>query len=58
MPFVLPGRENKNRSQGWTTLQPVGSLVGPELVLPSKPELSGSLAIIKGAAGGTHLGGD
>ena len=54
------GRENKNRSQGWTTLQPVGSLVGPELSFAAhlKPELSGSLAIIKCAAGGTHLGGD
>ena len=39
------GRENKNRSQGWTTLQPVGSLVGPELSFAaSQAELSGSLA--------------
>ena len=54
------GRENKMRSDGWVDLQAVDGVVGPELSFARK--VSGSvdapLAIIKCAAGGTHLGGD
>ena len=54
------GRENKSRSDGWVELQPVRNMVGPELSFARM--LSGKLdqpiAIIKCAAGGTHLGGD
>ena len=54
------GRENKTRSPGWTKLQPVNNLVGPELSFARKVQQhsDGPIAIIKIAAGGTHLGGD
>jgi len=54
------GREDKRRSGGWVELQPVDGVVGPELSFARKvAERTGApLAIIKCAAGGTHLGGD
>lgn len=54
------GRENKLRSNGWVALRPVDGVVGPELSFARKvAERTGApLAIIKCAAGGTHLGGD
>ena len=54
------GRENKHRSEGWVALQPVRNLVGPELSFARRvSEVTGApIAIIKCAAGGTHLGGD
>ena len=54
------GREEKTTSEGWEPLHPVNNTVGPELSFAatltkaSKPPI----AIIKVAAGGTHLGGD
>lgn len=54
------GREQKMRSDGWVDLQPVNGVVGPELSFAR--EVTGAIdapiAIIKCAAGGTHLGGD
>lgn len=54
------GRERKTISKGWETLKPVNNLVGPELsfgrIVSNKSK--GKIAIIKVAAGGTHLGGD
>jgi len=54
------GRQNKMRSDGWTDLQPVNGVIGPELSFARK--VSGAtrspIAVIKCAAGGTHLGGD
>lgn len=54
------GRENKLRSDGWVPLQPVNEVVGPELTFAREVvRLSDTpIAIIKVAAGGTHLGGD
>lgn len=54
------GRENKRRSGGWTDLQPVNNVVGPELSFARKvsQNIEAPIAIIKCAAGGTHLGGD
>jgi len=54
------GRENKRTSDGWTELQPVNGLVGPELSFARKvtSHIDAPVAIIKCAAGGTHLGGD
>ncbi len=54
------GREEKARSEGWETLQPVKNTVGPELSFARKvtENTKGRIAIIKVAAGGTHLGGD
>ena len=54
------GRENKFRSNGWVELQPVNNVVGPELSFARKVtrNISAPIAIIKCAAGGTHLGGD
>ena len=54
------GRENKRKSDGWVNLQPVNNLVGPELSFGRKvsQHLQAPVAIIKCAAGGTHLGGD
>ncbi|MGI9471668.1 MAG: sialate O-acetylesterase [Rubripirellula sp.] len=54
------GRENKTRSDGWTELQPVKGIVGPELSFARSvtQNTSAPIAIIKIAAGGTHLGGD
>jgi hypothetical protein len=54
------GRENKLRSDGWVDLQPVNNVVGPELSFARKvsQHIDAPVAIIKCAAGGTHLGGD
>lgn len=54
------GRENKVESNGWTHLQPVKNMVGPELSFARKvtKNIDAPIAIIKCAAGGTHLGGD
>ena len=54
------GRENKMRSEGWVDLQAVNNVVGPELSFARKvsQEIEAPIAIIKCAAGGTHLGGD
>ncbi len=54
------GRENKSTSNGWVDLQPVNNVVGPELSFARKVTqyLDAPIAIIKCAAGGTHLGGD
>ena len=54
------GRENKMRSNGWVPLQPVNNVVGPELSFARKmtKHSDAPIAIIKCAAGGTHLGGD
>ncbi|MDB4518423.1 hypothetical protein N9118_02590 [Akkermansiaceae bacterium] len=54
------GRENKQTSEGWVDLQPVNNIVGPELSFARRvtQKIDGPIAIIKVAAGGTHLGGD
>ena len=54
------GRENKMRSNGWVELQPVDGVVGPELSFARDvaAKVDAPIAIIKCAAGGTHLGGD
>lgn len=54
------GRENKSESEGWVPLAPVRELVGPELSFSRAvaAELNAPIAVIKIAAGGTHLGGD
>ncbi|MGC6564336.1 MAG: sialate O-acetylesterase [Akkermansiaceae bacterium] len=54
------GRENKETSNGWTELKPVKNMVGPELSFARKvtTHINAPIAIIKCAAGGTHLGGD
>ncbi|MAI74105.1 MAG: hypothetical protein CMM01_24840 [Rhodopirellula sp.] len=54
------GRENKLRSGGWGPLRPVNKVVGPELSFARavSEQTDAPLAIIKCAAGGTHLGGD
>tara|TARA_B100000700_G_scaffold115969_1_gene130511 strand:- start:152 stop:1813 length:1662 start_codon:yes stop_codon:yes gene_type:complete len=54
------GRENKTRSEGWVNLQPVNNIVGPELSFARAVtrQIDAPIAIIKVAAGGTHLGGD
>ncbi|MFT6040561.1 MAG: hypothetical protein ACJAZ8_001477 [Planctomycetota bacterium] len=54
------GREHKLTSDGWAELAPVDEVVGPELSFARKvaSKLDGPVAIIKCAAGGTHLGGD
>lgn len=54
------GRENKTQSDGWVPLQPVNNIVGPELSFARlvKSKSNAPIAIIKVAAGGTHLGGD
>lgn len=54
------GRENKTTSDGWIALQPVNKIVGPELSFARKvtDNIAAPIAIIKIAAGGTHLGGD
>ena len=54
------GRQNKTRSDGWVALQPVNGVVGPELSFARKVSsaINAPIAIIKVAAGGTHLGGD
>ena len=54
------GRENKTTSDGWVDLQPVNNVVGPELSFARRVtrNIKAPIAIIKCAAGGTHLGGD
>ncbi len=54
------GREDKMRSDGWVSLAPVNNVVGPELSFARKvtQNIKAPVAIIKVAAGGTHLGGD
>ncbi len=54
------GRENKTRSEGWEALAPVNNIVGPELSFARRitRHIKAPIAIIKVAAGGTHLGGD
>jgi len=54
------GRENKMESNGWIDLQPVNNVVGPELSFARKVSatIDAPIAVIKCAAGGTHLGGD
>mgnify|MGYP001228696004 CR=1 FL=1 len=54
------GRENKMTSGGWVDLQPVNNVVGPELSFARRVSstIDAPIAIIKCAAGGTHLGGD
>lgn len=54
------GREDKMKSDGWTVLQPVDNVVGPELSFAREVtrHVKAPIAIIKIAAGGTHLGGD
>ncbi|MFT5527412.1 MAG: hypothetical protein ACI9HK_005394 [Pirellulaceae bacterium] len=54
------GRDNKLKSDGWVALQPVNNVVGPELSFARKvmKHSDAPIAIIKVAAGGTHLGGD
>lgn len=54
------GRENKLTSNGWVDLQPVNNVVGPELSFARRvsQHIDAPIAIIKCAAGGTHLGGD
>ena len=54
------GREHKMTSKGWVDLEPVNNVVGPELSFARRvsQEIKAPIAIIKCAAGGTHLGGD
>lgn len=54
------GRENKKNSDGWVPLQAVNNVVGPELSFARdvSRNINAPIAIIKCAAGGTHLGGD
>lgn len=54
------GRENKTKSDGWEELRPVRNMVGPELSFARevKRHTDAPIAIIKVAAGGTHLAGD
>ena len=54
------GRETKLKSDGWVDLQPVDAVVGPELSFARKvtANVKAPIAIIKVAAGGTHLAGD
>jgi hypothetical protein len=54
------GRQNKMRSESWVPLKHVNNVVGPELSFARKVtgHIKAPIAIIKVAAGGTHLGGD
>ncbi|MDP6931232.1 MAG: sialate O-acetylesterase, partial [Planctomycetota bacterium] len=54
------GRENKRKSDGWVSLGPVNNVVGPELSFARRVarNIEAPVAVIKVAAGGTHLGGD
>ncbi len=54
------GREDKLVSEGWEPLRPVYNVVGPELSFAREVtrHIKAPIAIIKIAAGGTHLGGD
>ena len=51
------GRENKIRSEGWEALVPINNIVGPErFARKVTRHIKAPIAIIKVAAGGTHLG--
>ena len=54
------GRENKKNSDGRVPLKAVNNVVGPELSFARdvSRKIDAPIAIIKCAAGGTHLGGD
>ena len=54
------GREDQVASDGWEPLRPVYNVVGPELSFAREVtrHIKSPIAIIKIAAGGTHLGGD
>ena len=54
------GRESMRKSTGWTTLQPVNNVVGPELSFGKivSDSIKAPIAIIKCASGGTTLGKD
>ena len=54
------GRETKEASNGWTSLQPTGSYFGPELSFGRRVSrnIAAPIAIIKCASGGTALGDD
>lgn len=54
------GRENKTTSTGWEALRPINGIVGPELSFAHTVAqyIDVPIAVIKIAAGGTHLGGD
>ena len=54
------GREHKHRSEGWVSLAPVNEVIGPELSFARtlREHIKAPIAVIKVAAGGTHLGGD
>ena len=54
------GREDMNSSNGWTTLKPLGSVIGPEVSFARKvaQTTKAPIAIIKCASGGTTLGED
>ena len=58
--FYCLGREDKVLSDGWEPLRPVYNVVGPELSFAREvtQHTKAPIAIIKIAAGGTHLGGD
>lgn len=58
--WYVVGREDKQRSNGWTALQPIGDTVGPELTFAREvaAHTKAPLAIVKVAAGGTTLGKD
>lgn len=54
------GRESMRESGGWTPLQPVNNVVGPELSFGKmvSDSIKAPIAIIKCASGGTTLGQD
>jgi hypothetical protein len=54
------GRESMHRSNGWSTLQPINNVAGPELSFGKvvSEKIKAPIAIIKCASGGTTLGGD
>ena len=58
--WYVIGREDKQRSDGWVALRPVGGVVGPELTFAREvmAHTRAPLAIVKVAAGGTTLGRD
>ncbi len=58
--FYCIGRKDKMKSDGWVDLQAVNEVVEPELSFARKVtrNIKAPIAIIKCAAGGTHLGGD
>ncbi|MBL8755575.1 MAG: hypothetical protein JNK15_19920 [Planctomycetes bacterium] len=57
--YVL-GREDKESSNGWVPLRPVGTVVGPELTFAREVlrHAKAPVAIVKVAAGGTALAPD